>query len=219
MADSYNEDDDLQRFRQWLRQNGLALVMGVGAGLGAILAWQGWNVYVDDRARGAAEEYTQLRDVLSGGELGAPVRERMATLREKYAATPYAAQGALLYAERLVAAERYDDALAQLQWVTSYADQAGLRHIARVRRARLLWAQDRREQALVLLEHDHPEAFESLYGELAGDIHAAGGDYAAAQTAYRRALEYLPADADPAPLQRKLDNVAIAGDAATGEAA
>jgi predicted negative regulator of RcsB-dependent stress response len=199
MADSYNEDDDLQRFRQWLRQNGLALVMGVGAGLGAILAWQGWNVYVDDRARGAAEEYTQLRDVLSGGELGA--------------------QGALLYAERLVAAERYDDALAQLQWVTSYADQAGLRHIARVRRARLLWAQDQREEALALLEHDHPEAFESLYGELAGDIHAAGGDYAAAQIAYRRALEYLPADADPAPLQRKLDNVAIVGDAATGEAA
>lgn len=219
MADSYNEDDDLQRLKQWWQQNGLALVLGVGAGLGAILAWQGWSVYVDNRARDAAQHYAALRDALAGGELGGPVRERMATLRDKYAATPYAAQGALLYAERLVAAERYDDALAQLQWVTTYADQTGLRHIARVRRARLLWAQDKREQALALLEHGRPEAFESLYGELAGDIHATGGDYAAAQAAYRRALEYLPADADPAPLQRKLDNVAVEGETAAGEAA
>lgn len=219
MADSYNEDDDLRRLKEWWQQNGLALVLGVTVGLAAILAWQGWNAYVDNRAGHAAEHYSQLREALVDGDLNGAAKREVATLREKYTATPYAAQGALLYAQQLIAAERYDEALAQLQWVTTYADQVGLRHIARVRRARLLWAQDKGEEALALLEHDHPAAFDSLYGELAGDIHAANGDYRAAQDAYRRALEHLPDDADPAPLRHKLDNVAVEGGAADKEAA
>lgn len=216
MADSYNEDDDLQRFKEWWQQNGLALVLGVGTGLGALLAWQGWGTYVDNRAREAAGQYTRLQSALAEEGLDGPVRERLTALREDYAATPYAAQGALLYAQRLVAAERYDEALAQLQWVTNYADQIGLRHIARVRRARLLWAQNKPGEALALLDEEHPTAFASLYGELAGDIHTAAADREAAQAAYRRALAHLPANADPTPLRRKLDNVA-AGDGATDE--
>lgn len=219
MAESYNEDDDLQRLKSWWQQNWLALVLGVGTGLGAILAWQGWNAYVDDRARNAAEHYTQLYARLTQGDLGERSSDLVNTLREDFAATPYAAQGALLYAERLVAAERYDDALAQLQWVATYADQDGMRHIARVRQARLLWAQDKPDRALGELAHDHPEAFAPLYAELAGDIHAATGEREAAQAAYRRALMHLPADADPAPLQRKLDNVAVEDAAPDEEAA
>ena len=219
MADSYNEDDELQKLKDWWRQNGLALVLGVGAGLGAILAWQGWDAYVDNRARGAASQYAELRGLLAEGELGDAARAAVQSLREDYAATPYAAQGALMYAQRLVEAERYDDALAQLTWVVEYADQTAFRHIARVRRARLLWAQDKPEEALALLDRDQPEAFVSLYGELAGDIHAAAGDREAARDAYRRALAHLPEDADAAPLQRKLDAVAVEETAADEEAA
>lgn len=209
MAESYNEDDDLQRLKDWWRQNGLALILGVGAGLGGILAWQGWHMYVDRQGLAAAGHYAELQAALDRDQLGEPVEKAISALRADYPGTPYAAQGAMLYARALVDAERYDEAMAQLRWVVDYGDQAGLRHVARVRLARLLWAQDKTEQALGLLEHNPPDAFVSLYQELAGDIHAASGNRAAAQTAYGNALEHLPADADAAPLQRKLDSVAV----------
>lgn len=219
MAESYNEDDDLQRFRDWWNQNALGLVLGVAAGLGAILAWQGWNTYVDNRAREAAGHYVQLRTMLGESEPGEPAAAMVKTLREEYAATPYAALGSLLIAERLVAGERYEEARGHLQWAATYADQVGLRHLARVRAARLLWAQNKSDEALELLGRDHPESFASLYGELAGDIHTGAGDLESARAAYRDALAHLPADADAAPLQRKLNNVAAEGAAPDEEAA
>lgn len=219
MAESYNEDDDLRRLKEWWQKNGLGLMLGVVAGVGVILAWQAWNVYVDNRARAAAGHYERLRTLLDEGKPGDPAAALAMTLREEYAATPYAALGSLLIAERLVAGERYEEAGSHLQWAATYADQVGLRHLARVRQARLLWARNKTDEALELLARKHPKAFASLYGELAGDIHAAAGDLEAAGTAYRSALTHLPADADPAPLQRKLNNVATDGGATDREAA
>lgn len=219
MAESYNEDDDLQRLKEWWNRNGLGLILGVAAGLGAVIAWQGWNAYVDNRAREAAGHYVQLRTLLGEAAPGESAKAVVTTLREDFAATPYAALGSLLIAERLVAGERYQEARGHLQWTANYADQVGLRHLARVREARLLWAQDKGGEALELLGRTHPEPFAPLYGELAGDIHTAAGDLEAARTAYRNALAHLPADADPAPLQRKLNNVAADGGETGGEAA
>lgn len=219
MAESYNEDDDLQRFKDWWNQNALGLILGVTAGLGAILAWQGWNTYVDNRAREAAGHYAQLRTLLGEAAPGEPAEAVVTTLREDFAATPYAALGSLLIAERLIAGERYQEARGHLQWAATYADQVGLRHLARVREARLLWAQDKSGEALELLGRAHTETFAPLYGELTGDIYTAAGDLEAARTAYRNALAHLPADVDPAPLQRKLDNVAADGADADKEAA
>lgn len=216
---SYNEDDDLQRLKEWWNRNGLGVVLGIVAGLGAVLVWQGWNAYVDNRAREAAAQYVQLRGLLDQGRPGESAEALVTGLREDYASTPYAALGSLLIAERLVAGERYQEARGHLQWAATYADQVGLRHLARVREARLLWAQNKGEEALELLGRSHPESFASLYGELAGDIHAASGDLEAARTAYRNALTHLPADADARPLQRKLNNVAAAGADANEEAA
>lgn len=219
MAESYSEDDDLKRIKDWWVQNGLAVVLGISAGLGVILAWQGWNVYVDNRAREAAGHYVQLRTLLTERSANDRAETLVTTLREEYAATPYAALGSLLIARRLVADERYEDARGHLQWTAAYADQVGLRHLARVRQARLLWAWNKSDEALELLAHNRPEAFASLYGELAGDIHTAAGDLEAARNAYLGAMKHLPAEADPVPLQRKLDNVAVEGDATDGEAA
>lgn len=219
MAESYSEDDDLKRIKDWWAQNGLAVVLGVSVGLGVILAWQGWTAYVDNRAREAAGHYVELRAALTETGVSDRAETLVTTLREEYAATPYAALGSLLIARQLVADERYQEADDHLRWIATYADEVGLRHLARVRRARLLWAQNRDDEALELLGRDRPDAFGSLYGELAGDIHTAAGDLAAAREAYRNAMAHLPADADPAPLQRKLNNVAVEDDKTDEETA
>lgn len=202
------EDDELAGIKEWWRDNGLALVLGAVAGIAAIAGWQGWQAWQENRANEAAVAYSEFQRALNSGNAEPDkVVEPAERLQSDYGSTPYAAQAGLAVAGYFV--ERGDIARAtdSLQWVVDYADQPPLRHIARVRQARLLWAQDQSGAALEKLDHDYPSAFAPLYEELAGDIQAEAGDREAARNAYRNALKNLPPDTDPAPLKRKLDAV------------
>ncbi len=207
MAESFNEDDDLRRLKQWWRENGLALVLGAGVGLGAILGWQWWQAHTESQAMQAAGLYEEFRANLSQGDSGEKPRSLVQRLREDFGGTPYATQAALALARFHVEREDYNGAIEQLKWVVSNSDQEAMRHIARVREARLLWAQDNSEQALALLDQAHPDAFIPLYAELKGDINAEAGDQDAARKAYRAALQALPVQTDKLGMQRKLQNV------------
>jgi len=207
MAESFNEDDDLARLKQWWKENGLALVLGAGVGLAAILGWQWWQAHVEATAMEASALYDDFRSNLSKGDAGDETQALAEQLRSDFSGTPYATQAALSLARYYVEREEYKPAIEQLKWVVSYTDQEAMRHIARVRQARLLWAQDKSEQALELLNQDHPAAFTPLYAELKGDISAEAGELEAAREAYRNALQEMPVDSDKLALQRKLQDV------------
>lgn len=208
MAESFNDDDDLERLKSWWRTNGLSLIVGAVVGLVAILGWQGWQHYSEAQALAASALFDQFQTLRSED---APAEELLAVaieLREDYGSSPYAPRATLALADYYVQQEDYPAAIQQLEWVIDYAAQEPFRHLAQVRKARLLWAQGEADAALALLASDHPPVFDALYAELTGDIHAAAGALAEAAAAYRQALNSLPADADPLVLQRKLANVA-----------
>lgn len=203
-----DEDDELAAVKEWWRKNGLSLVIGVVAGVAAIAAWQGWQAWQEHQALQASQAYSELLQVLASESVKP---DKLVTMVEQIQAdfsdSPYAAHAGLRLAAYFVARGKPARARQALQWVVKHAKQAPLRHIARVRQARTLWAQGKSEAALDKLSHQHPPAFTSLYAELTGDIHAAAGNLAAARQAYRRALDNLPRTADPGPLKRKLNSV------------
>lgn len=202
------EDDELARIKEWWRNNGLSLVLGAVVGIGAIVGWQGWQAWQENRAGEASAAYARVQAAIAGSEAGP---DKIAALTEKlqsnYGASPYAAQAGLARASYLADRGAREPAIESLQWVVDYAEQPPLRHIARVRQARLLWGQDQPDAALKRLQHDHPAAFTPLYAELAGDIHADAGRNDKARAAYDNALSNLPPDADAAPIERKLATV------------
>lgn len=207
MAESYNDDDDLNRLKQWWKENGVALVLGAGVGLAAIMGWQWWQAHTEAQALEAAGLYEQLESKLRQGSAGEAAQELAQRLKTEYSGSPYATQAALALARSGVEREDYNAAIEQLKWVVSYTDQEAMRHIARVRQARLLWAQDKVDAALTLLRQDHPPTFTPLYAELEGDIHAETGQTEAAREAYSKALQGLALDDDRNPLLRKLQEV------------
>lgn len=221
MAESFNEDDDLRRLKTWWRENGLALVLGAGVGLAAILGWQWWQAHVEAQAMQASGLYDDFRVALDAGGADDKTLELAARLKSDYTGSPYATQAALGLARYQVEREDYNAAIEQLEWVVDYSEQESMRHIARVREARLLWAQDKSEAALQLLDASHPPAFAALYAELKGDIHAEAGERDAAQAAYQIALQNLPVDTDKLPLERKLQDVGgnLETDNASGDSA
>lgn len=213
-----NDNDELAGLKNWWQENGLALVLGVVVGIGGIAAWQGWQAWQENYAQGAATAYAEFQSALEGTVANDKLAAMVRHLQAEYGDSPYAAQAGLALAEQYVIDDQPGQAIASLGWVADNGETQALRHIARVRQARLLWGQGKPDAALELLQHDHLPAFIPLYAELIGDIQAAMGDDAKARAAYREVLAHLPPGVDVRPVQRKLDAVSDGGQAAQPEA-
>lgn len=208
MAETLEDDEELTKVIQWLKSNGPALAAGIVLGLVIIIGWQWWNARIDNRAHAAARLYGSVIQQIERGTITDNVRATIEQLKSEYSGSPYAANVAFRLAAQAVSRHQYDKALTQLDWINEHSDSVPTRNLARVRKARALWAAGQSQQALQLLETQHPDSFDRLYAELTGDIHAALGEQAKAYAAYQRALASLESGVGARILQRKIAQTA-----------
>lgn len=205
MTTHYEEEAEVEQLRRWWRENWMALAGGLVLGLAGIFGWEFWQNARTAEAEHASRVYEDLK------RLPAERPERAAELWQHlstdFAGTPYAAQGALLLAAQAVARQDWAEAQAKLEWVRGHADDPGLKKIATLRLARVLWQLDKPDDALKLLDVADDDAFASLYQELRGDIQYAKGDRDAARAAWQKAVELGPTGPGRDGLQRKLDDL------------
>lgn len=193
--------------KRWLGENWLALVAGLAIGLGAIFGWQGWQARQATRAAEASRLYEQLRDALEQGE-AAQAAELADTLAQDFAASPYDEQAALLLARHAATGADYEQAARRLRQVVDGNADEIMVQLARLRLARVLWAQGDSAAAIEQLDAGGAGQFAALFEELRGDILLSQGDRAAARQAYQRALEAgSEAAADRELLRQKLDSL------------
>ena len=145
-------------------------------------------------------------------ETAAAIRDTAEELMADYAATPYAVHAAFALAKLSVERGELAPAAQSLQWILDHTggDDAVLRHIARLRLASVLLAQNLPGPAIELLRRpvDATTGFTARYDELRGDAHLQSGDSDAARDAYRRGLDALSADSiGHFLLKLKLDNL------------
>ena len=214
----FDDNAQLTRFRQWWSANGTSILIGGLVGIVVIVGWQAWNWHAGNQAAEAASIYQQVDHGVATDQVNDTVVGVVSQLQQDYAGTPYAVDASLRLAGYYVAQQEYDKALELIQWVIDNGNNEGLRHVARVRAARLLWTQEQPDKALELLSVEHPASFDTLYAELAGDIHAAEGDREAAFKSYQVALETLPPDMPSDSLQTKRDDNAPADDSESANA-
>lgn len=215
MADIFDdEEDDFQRLKNWWKANGLSLVIGIVVGLAIVGGWKGWGWYQERQAQDASAMYYQFKQALASGADADKLDGLARNLQSDHAGSPYATAAGLAMGHYYAGKDKYGKAVKNLQWVVDHGGQPPFRQLARLREARLQWAQGDSKKALALLAHKHPASFEALYAELAGDIHASAGDDKQAATAYQRALKNLPQGSDSRLLKEKLNSVA----SATGDA-
>lgn len=209
MATHIDDEEQLELLKQWWRENWIALVAGLGIGVGAIGGWEGYQRWNNGRAETASQMYEDLKKAYTESR-PEDAGKLLDGLMADYATTPYASVAALRAAQVSASAGELEQAAQRLAWVIEHADDAGLVQLAKLRRARVLFAQAQHDPALALLAGD-AGSFGSLYEELRGDILLAKGDRAAARAAYEKAL----AAADDAAINRslleqKLDDLAVA---------
>lgn len=202
----YEDEAQVEQLRRWWRENWMALAGGLVLGLAGIFGWEAWQDSRAAKSEKASQIYEDLKKL--GPDQAARAAELGASLTADFAGTPYAAQASLHLANLAAQGGNFDDARKHLEWAAANSRDAGLRKIAKLRLARVLWQLERADDALKQLEIADDDAFAALYQELRGDILLGKGDRAAARTAYEKALALGPQAASRQGLQRKLDDLA-----------
>lgn len=202
------EEETVEHLKQWIRENGLAIVLGVVIGLSGIGGVRYWFSYQKTQAEEASLIYDQLASSLSA-ERYVDVLQQGKQLMDNYAGTPYSILGAFAMAKASLASGDAETARDQLAWALKEADDEAMQHIARIRLTRLFIDAKDHAAALTLITDTDQGAFGSLYEELRGDIYTMTDKLDQAREAYRLALVSAKDSSRRQFLQMKLDNLAV----------
>jgi predicted negative regulator of RcsB-dependent stress response len=203
-VDEYLSDkEQVERLRQWWRENGWFLIGGVALGLLAIYGYNQYFAYRDRQSEAAAAMYAAVKQEADDGDT-ADAAARFAAMRAEYPDHAYTFQAALLLASAEVVTAP-DAAAEKLRFTMEQSDDPGLAMVARLRLARVLAYREQHQEALALLNVPEPGQFAGRIAEIRGDIHVALGENEAARTAYLEAMVAPGAElVDRSFLQMKL---------------
>lgn len=209
--DAYDDYEQGERVQQWLRQNGLSIVIGIVIGLVAIFGWQQWRSHQAAREMEAANLYQQLQTALATGKTS-EADQLVARMEKDYAKSTYAVLAASDRAQRQVEDKQLDKALASLQWARNHVGDNPLKPLIELRTAKVQMAAGKANDALTTLDGVTVKGYEALRQELRGDALVKLGRAEDARKAYQAALAAMGEDAPQrAALQLKLDDLAVAG--------
>jgi len=182
------EEQD-ERAKKWLKDNGPALVIGVALGLGAIFGFNQYNANKLAKAEQASALYTAALNEINDSDIS-DINAQVAELKENFSGTSYAAKAVLLKARQLSVSD-LPAALTELQWVVDNAPELGLQHAARIRQAKVHVVLGDYEEAKALASRNDGEGFDSHYQEVLADISTKQGDFEAARDYYQKAIDSL----------------------------
>ena len=114
MDEFLTDEQQADRARQWLRENGVFIAAGVILGLAGLFGWQQWQEYRTTEAGEAASVWEQLIEAIDGQRYN-EVTETLQVLESDYPATPYLDQARLAIARMHMDRNSPADALEQLR--------------------------------------------------------------------------------------------------------
>lgn len=184
----YDEHEQSERVRSWMRENGVSVLMGVVLALAGIFGWRQWQDYQSNQALLANEYYAAVQREVDAGNIDAAAQQ-FATLREAVGEHGYVALAGLLIAGEHGARGELDEAVAIYEELRQGTGWDALQPVLRIRHAQLEVARGQAESALALLEGNGAPGFEGLWLELRGDALHDLGRHAEAADAYASAVE------------------------------
>lgn len=220
MADDIflSQEEQDERAKKWLKDNGPALAIGIALGLGAIFGFNQYKANKLAKAELASGLYVAALNEINDSD-NSDINAQVAELKDSYASSSYAAKAALLKSKQL-SVNDMPAAIEELQWVIDNAPEVGLRHTARIRQAKVQLAMGDYEAATNSATQTDASGFESHYTEILGDVNAKQGDFDAAREHYQAAIDSLSnAGASYAQvLSLKMDRLPGAAEAKSAEA-
>lgn len=209
--DAYDDYEQGERVQQWLRQNGLSIVVGIVIGLVAIFGWQQWRKHQVNHQAAASQLYVNLRTAQAVGQTD-QANALITQLMKDYADSPYALFAVSDRAVDDVRAKHLDKALVSLDWAQQHAKSPALKALVNLRIARVQLAQGNAQQAITTLGQISANDYPGLVEELRGDALVKLKRPDDARKAYQAAEAALgKSELQGGDLQMKIDDLAVAG--------
>lgn len=214
-----DEFEQGEEVRKWIRENGVAVVVGVVLALGIIFGWRQWQAHVATTEVQAASQFAVVQNAAQASNKQA-MDAALGNLQKNYAKSAYAAFASAAAAEYEVGKNDLKPAAQNLEWAIAHSKQPTLKALFSLRLARVQMAQNQAQQALKTLAALPDGDYGAIAAELRGDALLQLDKPADARAAYQDALAKLGKDAPNRPVvQMKLDNLAQPQAASTGKQA
>lgn len=193
MVEYFNEHEQGEAVKKWLKENGGAILMGLVIAFGGLFGFRQWQGWEENQRQRASAEFEVMSELLAENQLDSAMANYQ-ILKDDFSDSPYASLAALQMARARLEAGQADLAVNLLRYVTDNGTPRAIRMIARERLARVLLDQGQPQEAMAMLDADTDvTGFEAAFAEVRGDIHAALGQNDEAIASYQAALDALEA--------------------------
>jgi predicted negative regulator of RcsB-dependent stress response len=188
MAEEYLTDDEqMEAIKRGIAENGVWVVGGVVLGAVLLFGWRFYHSHQNEFALKAAAQFGQMTAALESNDRN-KARQVADGIIKDFASSPYADQAQLILARLYVDDGQLANANPLLTRVMKESKDSELKHIARLRLARVLTDEGKPDEAIKTLGEVAPGAFAARYHEVRGDAFYAKKDFKSAATEYAAAL-------------------------------
>ncbi len=156
----------------------------------AYAGWTGWNHWQDSQAQKSAVIFDELSKAVTAGDIVKTDRV-FADMKDKFGATSYTAQAALLDARMNYGAGKLDATTSALQWLVDSHAEAAYKDVARLRLAGVQIEAKKYDEAIKLLTGNISKPFTSLAADRMGDAYALQNKLPEAKVQYLKAYAGL----------------------------
>ena len=181
------EQERIDGLKSWWDVYGTLVIIIVATFVAGVSGTQAWKYYQKQQSDQTVELFNSLQVIDESGDSG-KTRDAARLLTDGFPDSGYASRAALISARASIDAKDIKNAREPLQWMLGNSKESELKDVARLRLAGLLLDEKKHDEALRLLENKHSEFFDSLYGDLKGDIYADKGSISEARSAYKMAM-------------------------------
>lgn len=210
--DYETEEQQVEALKQWWKDNGRSVIVGIVLGVGVIGGWQAYGSYNESKALEASDRYAEVLEALNDESTRGQAVELAETLQDEQGDSLYATLASMAAARALIEAGDLDGASEKLQWAVDNSPQPDVKELAVIRLARVLGANDEVSEALSVLPVNPSAAYVGFVEDIRGDLLVKNGDIDAARAAYQKALDNQDTAPMGAFIRFKLDDLAVAAD-------
>ncbi|HET7267127.1 MAG TPA: tetratricopeptide repeat protein [Oleiagrimonas sp.] len=184
---AYDDFEQGERIKEWLRHNGVAVVVGIVIGLALIFGYRQWNQHKADESAAAANQYRLIVNAYANDK-AKQAGTLTDSLMKNHAQSSYAVFAATLRAKHYLGVDKSDKAIASLTWAAKHAGAGPLKVLSQIRLARAQINADKASDALDTLKAIPADAYNGLVAELRGDAQVKLKHDDAAIKAYQSAM-------------------------------
>ena len=209
MDDNLTDQQQAERIKNWLKENSKFLVGGLVLGVSGFFGIQFFQQNKLQEAEMASQLYSEIEFAVKQQRLS-QAQSLLQKMDSNFTNTPYQDQGHLFMAKLFMDSLDYENAIIQLEFLVENSIDESLKHIARIRIARIRLQQNLYDEALQVLQTESMGSFEAKYEEIRGDIFSKQGQFSEAQAAYLKAMDLLlPGEFDYEYIQMKFKDIQI----------